>query len=91
MGIMKSTVKGMFQAVGLELTRYEPISSLDRRRLMLMTGGTVETILDVGANEGQFAMHLRKMGYQGRIISFEPQSAAYSTPPPASGAPAPPP
>ncbi len=37
----------------------------------------INVVIDVGANEGQFASELRRMGYQGKIISFEPIASVF--------------
>jgi FkbM family methyltransferase len=38
----------------------------------------IEIIYDVGANVGQFGLALRRRGYKGRIISFEPVPSAFA-------------
>jgi FkbM family methyltransferase len=42
----------------------------------LLQHHAIDLVLDIGANEGQFARGLRELGYTGEIISFEPGSAA---------------
>jgi FkbM family methyltransferase len=37
----------------------------------------INCVLDVGANEGQFASRLRRLGFKGWIISFEPHPIAF--------------
>jgi len=37
----------------------------------------VDTVIDVGANIGQFASNLRRSGYDGQIISFEPIGSVF--------------
>lgn len=48
-----------------------------KRRIKLLRYNKISTILDIGANTGQYAYYTRKAGYQNRIISFEPLSEAY--------------
>jgi FkbM family methyltransferase len=38
-----------------------------------------DVLLDIGANEGQFARSCRNIGFGGRIISFEPQLDAFTS------------
>lgn len=38
----------------------------------------VDCVIDVGANEGQYASDLRLIGFKGTILSFEPDPATFS-------------
>jgi FkbM family methyltransferase len=59
---------------GLELRRH----SATRRQAMLVKHA-VDMVLDVGAADGGYGRSLRKFGYTGRIISFEPLSASFDS------------
>ena len=68
--------------MGLEVHRYVPpgrspalpptpiISSLRKFK--------IDLVLDVGANTGQFASEIRRGGYAGKIVSFEPLTQAHA-------------
>jgi FkbM family methyltransferase len=52
--------------------------SLDQYLRRLLQRANIGTVFDVGANRGDYGAHLRRLGYRGRIISFEPVSSTYA-------------
>jgi len=65
--------------VGYDVSRYTPTSHPIARVQQLLASHDIDTVLDIGANSGQFAGFLRKdLGYAKRIISFEPLSSAFA-------------
>jgi len=50
---------------------------LQGRQLFLDYYG-IKVLLDVGANTGQYATLMRRIGYKGKIVSFEPLSSAFA-------------
>lgn len=52
------------------------MSPATRRACVLRRHG-VDLLLDVGANVGQYARWIRRVAFQGRLVSFEPQRQAF--------------
>ena len=76
---MKKLIKGAFRTIGYDIVRYRPVTDKGLiRRIRLFNHHGINLVLDVGANVGQYGKLLRKSGYHGRIVSFEPLSSAYS-------------
>ena len=64
--VVKDRLKSFVRSAGYEIRRHHPnLAEFLRSR-------SVNLVLDVGANEGQFVHDLKSQGYAGRIVSFEP-------------------
>lgn len=37
----------------------------------------IDIVLDIGANDGRYATEIREAGWEGKIVSFEPQPAVF--------------
>jgi FkbM family methyltransferase len=75
---LKSTVRRWLRALGWDLLRFSPARHPDARLRRLLELHRIGLVLDVGANTGQFGDSLRELGYAGRMVSFEPLSAAFA-------------
>jgi FkbM family methyltransferase len=61
------------------VSRIERVSESPFRRVISEIDKTnVSVVIDVGANIGQFGIDIRRYGYRGRIISYEPVKNTFS-------------
>src|SRR3954447_16315683 len=65
--------KDLAHRMGLEISHYRPFAARIAARLE-----GVPVVIDVGANRGQYATELRRHGYRGEIVSFEPLEEAFA-------------
>jgi len=74
MGKLK-TLNKLIKSTGIELNKIK--YSDKTRRMKLIKHFRINKIFDVGANVGRYALEMRELGFNGKIISFEPLSLAY--------------
>ena len=73
----KRRLRNVGHRLGFDI-RLNGINSRDDLRFVhFLNLHGIETVLDVGANKGQFARHLFASGYDKRILSIEPVPAAH--------------
>jgi FkbM family methyltransferase len=68
---VKSLVTQLPRFFGLELVNYPTAE------VALLCSCGITKILDVGANVGWYAQRIRRLGYTGQIISFEPITSVF--------------
>lgn len=67
--------KELARRLGVEVSRYRPFAA---RVVARLNEEDVPLVIDVGASLGQYATGLRKQGYRGDIVSFEPVQQAFA-------------
>ena len=74
---MKKVIKRLIHRLGYVLERLNVNSRSDFQLFQSLKKFEIDLVLDIGANEGQFASEIRSVGYKGQIVSFEPLSEAH--------------
>lgn len=70
--VIRRRARAVLRGLGIE------VSHSTNPFLKLLTTFDINVVLDVGANVGQFALWTRRLGYNGRIVSFEPLAEPYA-------------
>lgn len=73
---VKEPVRALLGEVGFSLV---PRQSDHRSLARLAIDLDVNALIDIGANQGQFAAEARRAGFAGPMVSFEPGSAAFES------------
>ena len=66
---MKSIIRDLIRRFGFDINYFG--------RSKIFRDLNIELLIDVGANEGQYAKSIRRIGYLGKICSFEPLHDAF--------------
>jgi FkbM family methyltransferase len=72
-----STVHSILRPLGIDVCRWHEERQEPARVIATARSASTPTIIDVGANIGQFGLGLIKAGFKGDIISFEPLAPEY--------------
>lgn len=75
---IKHEIKQLALKFGVELKRYNASESYEARVFRQLKVHDIDTVIDVGANDGGYGRFLRNGGFQGNILSFEPLLDAHS-------------
>lgn len=75
---IENAIRAGANRVGIDIKRYRDEFSEPAQTARMLQQHGVELVVDIGANRGQYAKSLRRYGYQGRILSFEPLQDAWS-------------
>ncbi len=72
MSAAANTIKKILGRLGIVAHRANLYSDEHMRLLRFLEVNSIDTVLDVGANRGQYALALILGGFKGKVYSFEP-------------------
>ena len=73
----RTAIKSLCRSLGLKVQRFHPRYDETIRLVRLMEQNGIGLVFDVGASTGQFGIDIRREGFAGQIISFEPLSRSH--------------
>ena len=78
MNSLKLLVNKIIAFTGYKISNLKYIYDSELNLMKSLNFFRVKSIIDVGANEGQFVLRLLKNNFKGNVISFEPMTDAYT-------------
>jgi FkbM family methyltransferase len=76
-GLVQSVRTQARKRLSIDVRRWPPRNTIEHALTSVFAARSVEAVVDVGANDGGFGRLLRSIGFEGRILSFEPAPAAF--------------
>jgi FkbM family methyltransferase len=76
--MIRGLIKRSLARFGLHLVRNPQVNTLDTHLLDVFSALGVNCVLDVGAHDGGYGAELRRLGFNGHIVSFEPISTHFA-------------
>ena len=73
----KKVLDTLLHPLGLNVERYFGKELALKSLVKVAQQNSIDLLLDVGANTGQFSLKMIEAGFDKQVISFEPLSSAY--------------
>src|SRR5438105_1643916 len=74
----KDLLRHVAGRLGFHIARRSPVTALDCLLIKLIRASDVNVVIDVGGNVGGYGAMLRRAGYPGTIVSFEPVTQTFA-------------
>ncbi len=74
---LKHKLRRIVNKIGLDIHPYPYMEQ--RSKMIALSHFNINLIFDIGANYGLYALELRELGYDKKIVSFEPLNKVYAS------------